>query len=89
MRDFYAGLCYLKVWQKQDEQWKDYCLHKIFFLRSSLSNSKVNRQNYRDIERIRDFMPALVTIKFDENLVKNEGAIESTTKPPLNVSGQT
>ena len=46
---------------------------------SKASNSKVNIPIWPKIKLVRDFMPDLVTCKFKEDLIKNEGAIVSTT----------
>ena len=44
------------------------------FHHSRASNSKANGLFWPKIELVRDFMPVLVTSKFDEDLIKNERA---------------
>ena len=43
----------------------------FFFLRSSAHNSKVTDLIKQEFELVRDFMPELVTSKFDEDPIKN------------------
>ena len=56
---------------------------KTFFKRSRASNSKVTGQIWSDYELVRDFMPVLVTRKFDDDPIKNEDTIVFTTCSPL------
>ena len=46
-------------------------------------HSEVNRQMCQEFELFQDFMAVLVTCKFDDDPIKNEGAIVSTTFAPL------
>ena len=58
-------------------------------LSTRAGNSEVNRPMWPDFQRIRDFMAVLVTCKFDDDLIKHEAAIMSTTFSPLQVYGKT
>ena len=49
-------------------------IYKDFFLRSRARNSKVTDPIRLEFELVQDFMPVLVTSKFDEDLIKNECA---------------
>ena len=59
-----------------------------FFQRSRAGNCEVSRQMWLLFELVRDVMPVLVSCKFDEDPIKNEGAIVSTTFSPLWVYGK-
>ena len=49
------------------------------FCHSVASNSKVNSPIWPKIELIRDFMPVLVSCKFDEDQIKTEGISMETS----------
>ena len=51
-------------------------------------NSHANHQHWAKIELVQDFMPVLITCKFDEDPIKNEVAIVCTTFSPLYVYGR-
>ena len=53
-----------------------------------MRNSKVTDPNWPELEPVKDFMPVLVTSKFDEDLDKNECAILETRFFPLLVYGK-
>ena len=68
-----------------------YCVHIISPLqvygknccRSRVSNTKTSSPIWPEIELHRDFTTVLVTSKFEENPITNEGATVSTTVFPL------
>ena len=83
----YACPGYLQVWWRSDDKWRYYRVHNIFSVInlwcnigcSRTSNSKANSQIWSRIELVRDFMPVLLTCKFEDGcFIKNEGAIMST-----------
>ena len=52
------------------------------------SNSKVTGPIWPEFELILVFVPILVTCKYDEDPIKNEGAIVFSTLSPLYVNGK-
>ena len=54
---------------------------------SRAGNSHANSQNWSKIKLVRDFMPILISCKFDEDPIKIEVAIVRTTFYPLYVYG--
>ena len=52
-------------------------MEKIFH-HSRVSNSKENDPTWPKFEPVRDFMPLLDTCKFEEVVIKTEGAMPST-----------
>ena len=54
-----------------------------FFIRSRAVNSAVLGPNEPYFELVRDVMGVLVTCKYEEDLIKNEGARVLTTFSPL------
>ena len=61
-------------------KWGCYCVHKIFSIISLWKNISALKA---EIEFVQDFMPVLVICKFEEDPIKTEGAIMSTTFSPL------
>ena len=51
------------------------------------NNSNLNILILPELKYVQDFMTVQVTCKFDEDLIKNEGAIMSTFSP-LKVDGE-
>ena len=58
-------------------------LFVVVFLRSRAHNSKMTDLIQQEFELVRDFMPELVTSKFDEDPIKNERASLETPFSPL------
>ena len=58
---------------KMESKWRRYHIH----------NSKVNRHMWPEFELVRDIIAVPVICKFDDDPVKYEGAIVSTTFPPF------
>ena len=54
-----------------------------FFIRSRAANSAVLGPIWPNFELVRDVMDVLVTCKYKEDLIKNEGARVDTTFSPL------
>ena len=54
-----------------------------FFRRSRAANSAVIGRIWPTFELVRDIMVVLVTCKYEEDLIENEGAIVLTRFPPL------
>ena len=55
----------------------------IFFRRSRAANSAVLCPVWPNFELVRDVMDVLVTCKYEEDPIKNEGARVDTTFSPL------
>ena len=55
----------------------------IFFRRSRAANSPVLGPIWPNFELVRDIMDVLVTCKYEEDPIKNEGARVDTTFSPL------
>ena len=55
----------------------------IFFIRSRAANSAVLDQILPNFELVRDVIDVLVTCKYEEDLIKNEGARVDKTFSPL------
>ena len=58
-------------------------VYGIFFIRSRAANSAVLGPIWPNFELVRDVMDVLVTYKYEEDLIKNEGARVDTTFSPL------
>ena len=58
------------------------------FRHSRASNSEVNSPIWPEFELIRDFMAVLISCKFEDDLIKSEGATLRTTFSPLEVNGE-
>ena len=58
------------------------------FWHSRASNSEVNGPIWPEFEHIPDCIAVLVTCKFEDDSIKNEGAIFCTTFSPLQVHGK-
>ena len=58
-------------------------VYGIFFIRSRAANSAVLGPIWPNFELVRDVMDVLVTCKYKEILIKNEGAGVDTTFSPL------
>ena len=54
-------------------------VYGIFFIRSRAANSSVLGPIWPNFELVRDVMDVLVTCKYEEDLIKNEGARVDTT----------
>ena len=59
------------------------CVYGIFFIRSRAANSAVLGPIWPNFELVRDVMDVFVTCKYEEDLIKNEGARVDTTFSPL------
>ena len=55
----------------------------FFFIRSRAANSAVLGPIRPNFELVRDVIDVLVTCKYEEDLIKNEGARVDTTFSPL------
>ena len=55
----------------------------IFFIRSRAANSAVLGPIWPNFELVRDVIDVLVTCKYEEDPIKNEGARVQTTFPPI------
>ena len=55
----------------------------FFFIRSRAANSPVLGPIWPNFELVQDVMDVLVTCKYEEDLIKNEGARVDTTFSPL------
>ena len=55
----------------------------FFFIRSRAANSAVLGPIWPNLELVGDIMDNLVTCKYEEDLIKNEGARVDTTFSPL------
>ena len=58
-------------------------VYGIFFIPSRAANSAVLGPIWPNFELVRDVMDVLVTCKYEEDLIKNEGARVDTTFSPL------
>ena len=58
-------------------------VYGIFFIRSRAANSTVLGPISPNFELVRDVMDVLITCKYEEDLIKNEGARVLTTFSPL------
>ena len=58
-------------------------VYGIFLIRSRAANSAVLGPIWPNFELIRDVMDVLVTCKYEEDPIKNEGARVLTTFSPL------
>ena len=63
-------------------------MHNFFFRLSKAGKVKDNGQMWPEFEFVRDFTSVLVIGKFEDNLIKTEGAIVSTTFSLLEVYGE-
>ena len=58
-------------------------VYGIFFIRSRAANSAVLGPIWPNFELVRDVIDVLITCKYEEDLIKNEGARVGTTFAPL------
>ena len=58
-------------------------VYGIFCIRSRAANSAILGPIWPNFELVRDVMDVLVTCKYEEDLIKNEGARVDTTFSPL------
>ena len=58
-------------------------VYGIFFIRSRAANTAVLGPIWPNFELVRDVIDVLVTCKYEEDLIKNEGARVLTTFSPL------
>ena len=58
-------------------------VYGIFFIRSRAANSAVLGPIWPNFKLVRDVMDVLVTCKYEEDLIKNEGTRVDTTFSPL------
>ena len=58
-------------------------VYGIFFIRSRAANSAVLGPIWLNFELVRDVMDVLVTCKYEEDPIKNEGPRGLTTLSPL------
>ena len=66
---FCACPCYLQVWQISEQRWLRKAGDIIFFHRWKTCNTKVTGQIWPEFKPIQDFMPVLVTCKFDDEWI--------------------
>ena len=85
---FQACPRYLQVWQRSNQRW----LKKagdIIFHRSKARNAKMTGKIRPAFELVRDFMPVLISSKFDDDWIHSNWEQVGTPFSPFKVNGNT
>ena len=83
-------LCFCKFHKDLVEKLNGLCLGQdqiLAFQHSRASNSKFESKIWPNFALVQDFIPFLVTCKFDKDPIKSEGAILLTIVSPLKSTG--
>ena len=80
---FYACPRYPQVWQRSNQRWLRKAGEIIFFTAQRAHNSKVTGQIRPKFELVWDFMPVLVTCKFDEDWIHSNWEKMETPFSPI------
>ena len=87
---FYACPRYLQVWRRSNQNWRCYCVYNMFFGTQGQVTQKpidgCGRNLARNWSRLRFYACPVVTCKFDEDQIENEGDSMQTWFFPLYLS---